>query len=284
MSRQIPHGVSEEEITAVARKVLLDALEALVAQRDAITLVGGQAIHLRTQSGDLLVASYTTDADLTVDPAVLSADPQLQEAMRGAGFTLGENPGSWLRSEQFGATFETVAVDLMVADTFSGPGSRRSGVIPPHSRDATRKTKGLEPAAIDSDLMAVPSLQPDDERVIEVKVAGPAALLIAKAHKLGERLRTGEPPMQAKDAGDVFRLMGAFDVRDVVGRLRRLLDDERSAGATALGLDYLDQLFGGEGRRGVELAIDALGTAVDPDEIATLAPAYTAQLTDVART
>lgn len=90
--------------------------------------------------------------------------------------------------------------------------------------------------------------------------------------------------MQAKDAGDVFRLMGAFDVRDVVGRLRRLLDDERSAGATALGLDYLDQLFGGEGRRGVELAIDALGTAVDPDEIATLAPAYTAQLTDVART
>jgi hypothetical protein len=60
----------------------------------------------------------------------------------------------------------------MVADTFSGPGSRRSGVISPHSRQATRRTPGFEPAAVDYDIMAVPSLEPEqDPRVLDVRVA-----------------------------------------------------------------------------------------------------------------
>lgn len=57
MSRIRPVGVTDGEITIVARRVLLDALSALVAHRDAVTVVGAQAVHLRTQRGDRLSPS-----------------------------------------------------------------------------------------------------------------------------------------------------------------------------------------------------------------------------------
>lgn len=121
MSR-FPDGISAEVITVVARRVLLDALEALRAHRDAITLVGAQAVHLRTADGELTTASYTSDADLGVDPEVLDDEPLLEHTMTGAGFTQGPDPGHWHRPEKIGDRIEQVVVDLMVADTFSGPG------------------------------------------------------------------------------------------------------------------------------------------------------------------
>lgn len=280
MPRRLPDHVSDDEITIVARRVLLDALEALSAHRGAITLVGAQAVHLRTRAGGGTMTSYTTDADLTVDPAVLADEPRLERAMTDAGFVAGNNPGSWLRSSALGGRTEHIVVDLMVADTFSGPGSRRSGIIPPHGREATRRTAGLEPASIDADVMAVESLEPDaDPRVAEVLVAGPAALLVAKAHKLGERARNASGArLVAKDAGDVFRIMNEVDVRDVARRTRRMLADPRSEAATRLGLAYLDELFGAPGRRGVVLAVEALSVDVDADLISTVAPAYVAAM------
>lgn len=280
MSRLVPEGVSNEEITIVARRVLLAALEGLEAHRDAITLVGAQAVYLRTKGGDLTTPSYTTDADLTVDPAKLADEPLLEQVMRDAGFSPGQNPGSWLRKERFGDRYEDVAVHLMVADEFSGTGSRRSGVIPPHGREATRRTQGLEAAVVDYDLMAVPSLEPDvDPRTVEVHVAGPAALLIAKCHKLGERFRVEEGRrMVAKDAGDVFRLMYDTETRDMTSRLATLLADQRSEGSTRQGLLHLDELFGVPGRRGVQMAIDTLGAEVPAAESETIMPAYAALL------
>lgn len=54
----------------VARSVLLDALEALEAQREAVVLVGAQAIYLHTGAIELAVAEFTTDADIILDPAL----------------------------------------------------------------------------------------------------------------------------------------------------------------------------------------------------------------------
>ncbi len=279
MSR-LPDSISAEVITVVARRVLLDALEALKVHRDAITLVGAQAVHLRTAASELTTASYTSDADLGVDPEVLDDEPLLEQTMTAAGFTQGPDPGHWHRPEKIGDQIEEVVVDLMVADTFSGPGSRRSGVIPPHSRGATRRTPGLEPAAVDYDVMAVPSLEPErDGRVLDVRVAGAAALLIAKCHKLGERVReTSQRRLVAKDAGDVLRLMLATDVGPVRQRLELLLTDPRAEASTRQGLDYLAELFGAPRRQGVVMAIDALGAEVDADQIRALAPAYAVAL------
>lgn len=67
--------------------------------------------------------------------------------------------------------------------------------MPPHDGWAAKKVPGLEVAAVDRSLMAISSLTPQDDRSVEAYVAGPAALLVAKAEKLHERvmLRRGSP-------------------------------------------------------------------------------------------
>jgi len=65
----------------VARRVLLDALEALGAHRSALILVGAQAIYLHTGQADLAVAVYTTDADLVVEPGALRDAPKIGDLM-----------------------------------------------------------------------------------------------------------------------------------------------------------------------------------------------------------
>lgn len=79
-----------------ARTVLLDALEALGSQREAITVVGAQAVYLRTgDSGIRGVAPYTTDADLALLPSRLADEPHLENLMGGAGFEQRGEPGVW---------------------------------------------------------------------------------------------------------------------------------------------------------------------------------------------
>lgn len=51
-----------------ARRILLDALEALGSHRKAVVLVGAQAIYQRVGAGSLRVAPFTSDGDLALDP------------------------------------------------------------------------------------------------------------------------------------------------------------------------------------------------------------------------
>jgi hypothetical protein len=70
--------------------VLLDALDALGDQRDAVVLVGAQAIYLHTGAAELAVAEFTTDSDLGIDPSALEqAISYLREL-----FSLPDAPGS----------------------------------------------------------------------------------------------------------------------------------------------------------------------------------------------
>lgn len=78
----------------VARTVLLDALDALDQQRDAVVLVGAQAIYLHTGDADIAVPAFTTDGDLVIEPARLKDEPKLAEAMARAHFQPGVQPGS----------------------------------------------------------------------------------------------------------------------------------------------------------------------------------------------
>ena len=56
-----------DPIYTSARRVLLDALEALGVHVKSVVLVGAQGIYVHTGDIDLPVAPYTTDSDLTVD-------------------------------------------------------------------------------------------------------------------------------------------------------------------------------------------------------------------------
>ncbi|MDQ3317355.1 MAG: hypothetical protein M3522_08510 [Actinomycetota bacterium] len=64
-------SVPPDPLYALARGVLLDALEALNDQGDAVVLVGAQAVYLHTGAAELAVAESTTDSDLGIDPGAL---------------------------------------------------------------------------------------------------------------------------------------------------------------------------------------------------------------------
>src|SRR3954469_12112852 len=96
------------------------------------------------------------------------------------------------------------------------------------------------------------------DRSARVHVAGPVALLVAKAHKIHDRLNdAGRKPdrLTNKDAGDVYRLMLTNNARDIAASFARLLVDPRVGDVTATGLGYLREQFGGLDTPGVRLAI-----------------------------
>jgi hypothetical protein len=129
----------------------------------------------------------------------------------------------------------------MVPDAIAGKG-RRSVEAPPHDKRALRRAVGLEAAVVDNAVMTIRALAADDDRVIESRVAGPAALLVAKLHKLGER--QGAPDrLVDKDAYDVYRLLVAIATDELAAALVPLLADELAGDVTLAALDFLTRLF-----------------------------------------
>ncbi len=278
-----PAASDPASLTVAARRVLLDAAIALTDHRDAVVLVGAQAVYLRTQEANLTVALYTADGDLGLDPTRLGPDPRLEEAMSGAGFdrqpASGQSqPGTWFRVEPVGQTTAAIAVDLLVPA--SQAAGRRSARLPPHDDQAARRVPGLEPAIVDNSVLPVASFEPEvDDRSVHLRVANIPALIIAKAWKLGERLdEPGARRAQPKDAGDLYRLMIVSDPDEVSTSLARLLDDDVAGEATAAGLRFLQRFFSRRALPGVQLAQQALATAEDPDRVAALLTTYVSLL------
>lgn len=223
---------------ALARSGLLDALEALNAHLDAIVIIGAQAIYLHTGATDIALAEFTTDGDIALDPNLLSFDPLVEDAMNAAGFV----PDSRLSAVGSWISPGGVPVDLMVPDAVAGPG-RRGVRVPPHGSKSMRRARGIEAALIDHSKMTIRSLDPvADRRAIEVSVAGPAALLVAKLHKIFDRIDA--PSRQDnKDAHDIYRLLRAVETQDFIPAIERLLSHDMSGEVTRQALEQLDLLF-----------------------------------------
>lgn len=243
----------------LARAVLLDALYALGPHLDAVVLVGAQAVYLHTRDADLAIAPTTTDADLALSPVQLLDEPLLEDALRSAGFELAADPGAW--RGRFG-----VAVDLMVPEALSGAGGRRSARLPVHGNRAARRTAGLEPALIDNDIHQIVSYQADDPRTVQLRVAGPAALLVAKVTKVEER-RGDHARHQAKDGLDVLRLLQATPTDALARRLAELRRDPMAGPVTSSALAALRR--DGRDPAGLlaGLAARSVGNLADPDTI-----------------
>lgn len=268
-------------IYVAARRVLLDALEALGPQLEAVIVVGAQAVYLRTGGTEMAVAPYTTDGDLALDPTLVGEEPRLEVVMRDAGFALSRGqPGAWTKTVEVDGRLVEIPVDLMVPDALAAEAGRRSARIPPHDRLATRRAVGLEAAVIDNDVMSITALDGSDPRALDVRVAGSTALLIAKLHKLGERIAQGRADRIAdKDAADVYRLMLATPTDFVVGRLRELVAD-RTAGLVATrAVDLLGELFGARARPGVRLAVDAMRAVVPAERVEGVCEAFVRAVT-----
>ena len=130
----------------------------------------------------------------------------------------------------------------MVPESFAGAGGRRTVRLPPHDHRAARRASGLEGVLVDNDFLPVGAIAPEDHRTFEVRVAGPAAMLVAKLFKLQERV--GAPDrLSDKDAHDVFRILVGTDPEDLQRRYSRLLADPSSRGVAVAALGYLHELF-----------------------------------------
>lgn len=243
----------------LARSVLLDALGALDRHLDALVLVGAQAVYLHTGDADLIVVPTTTDADPALFPAKLLDEPLLEDALRAAGFELAANPGAW--RGRFG-----VAVDLMVPEALSGGSSRRSARIPIHGNRAARRTTGLEPALVDNEVHEIVSFDAADKRTVRLRVAGPAALLVAKVTKIEER-RDAPGRHQPKDGLDVLRLLQATPTEAMAQRLADLARDSLAGAVTTAAIDALQR----DGRDPAGLIASLAGVGVgnlaDPDTV-----------------
>lgn len=263
-----------------ARQVLLDALIALQPHIGAIVLIGAQAVYLRTAGRLPTYQPFTTDSDLVVDPSRLADIPLLGDAMVQAGFEYTGRPGIWARHLQRSG-FDgdiTVPVDLIVPRSIAAEAGRRGARLPGgHGSSAAQKTTGVEGALVDFDPIEISALELTDARRVAVNVAGPAALTIAKAHKLAERLDTPRR-LLPKDAGDVYRLFEATSLDDMATMFARTLVDERSAETARQAITYLRQLFATPRSPGVALAVSALAGVIDEPTVVATITGYTTDL------
>ena len=272
-----------------ARRVLLDALTALAPHGRAFIVAGAQAVYLHTGEADLAIAPFTTDADLALDPTLLSEEPKLEPAMTAAGFRLlpvddHVEPGVWVTPAEIDGVEALVPVDLIVPEGAASGGGRRGARLGAHGKRAARRAVGLEAALVDHSTMRISALDPEDGRSVEAEVAGPAALFVAKAHKLHDRAASGRTDrLDDKDAADVVRLMQTTSAPKV-GATFTALSRHPIAGPSSIdALTYIDELFGRRGRLGIEMASRALRLGMPKESIEALCTAFTGSLLRSAR-
>ncbi|WP_052521686.1 hypothetical protein [Agreia bicolorata] len=201
-----------------ARRVLLDALILMREQLDALVLVGAQAVYHHAPLGDSR-PTYTTDADLAIDPDLLASVPDLGRELSAAGFVLDAhgNPGHWISPDG-------IVIDLMVPAGSLPSSKRRTAPLDGQDRSTARSTRGLEAALHDNSPAEIVALDATDPRRVTIRVAGPAALVIAKSIKIRERLDAGNADrIVTKDAGDLLRLLRNVPPVDLGARLNGLV-------------------------------------------------------------
>lgn len=267
-----------------ARRVLLNALDVLSPHLDAVVIAGAQAVYLRAGPNSLPVADYTTDGDLALDPTILLDEPALEMTMVEAGFSLAvkegaPEPGLWVADTSIDGVPMQVGIDLIVPDAVAQRPGRRGALLPPHGKRAARRVVGLEAALVDNDVMTIAALDPSDGRSQAVKVASVSALIVAKVHKIADRLAgEREERQKDKDAADVVRLMQAEPATSTASSLSTLTSDPIAGATTIEAIAAFESLFGSRAGRGIAMASRSLRTGMPEERVRTLCLAYAAQL------
>ncbi len=119
---------------------------------------------------------------------------------------------------------------------------------------------------VDADFMTLNALEPNDHRTFDIRVAGPAALLVAKMYKLNDR--KGSDRLSDKDALDVLRLLRGTSTEDMCRRMKNMQKDDRSVAPAAGAIKFMQDLFGRENAPGIQMAVRSAGMLANPEEIA----------------
>ncbi|WP_223165461.1 hypothetical protein [Lentzea indica] len=120
---------------------------------------------------------------------------------------------------------------------------------------------------MDNAVHVISALDPGDPRSFEIKVAGPAALVVSKVVKIAERREQQSHRLKPKDGLDVLRLLRAVDTESLAGSLVGVASDELSSVVVAGAIKDLRELAAGPDDLLPRLAADAEQGFSDPDEI-----------------
>jgi hypothetical protein len=266
-----------DPLYVAARRALLDALAALQEHLASVVLVGAQAVYVHAGEADLVIAPFTTDGDLAIDPRTLASQPLLEVALRAANFQSEDGRvGVWNRTVDVAGVLTNIPVDLLIPDSLGGSG-RRAARIPPHARITARRVTGLEGALVDRDVSSISALEASDDRQCELWIAGPAALLIAKTHKILDRLDSPDR-LNDKDALDVYRLLKAVPTAEMVGRFDALLGDNLSRPVTERAIAEIPRLFGSPFATGARMVVRAAGPLESSDTVGASIAALSQEL------
>ena len=211
-------------------------------------------MHTEGEDDSFAISPFTYDADFALDPELLEGSPAIVEVMSRAGFRLGDQPGLYSREGRS-------QVDLLVPEAVGGPG-RRAARLGAHGNRAAMKVRGLEGALVSHKVRKITSLVPGADRSCFLKVAGPAALLVSKVHKVWERLEDGDVRRQEqlpKDAFDIYRLLLAIDTAELTSEFGLLQSHEISSRVTSGALSTFESLFGSRSDMGTRLLVRSVG-------------------------
>ena len=124
--------------------------------------------------------------------------------------------------------------------------------------------------------MTLGALEPGDPRTYEINVAGPAALLVAKIHKLADRINVDDVRrLSNKDAFDIFRLLQAVEL---VEEISLLADDLTAAEVTAEAIARFSELFGTPTAAGTQLVAEHVAGIENRDVIIASSVALSEEL------
>ncbi|ACZ31890.1 hypothetical protein Xcel_2877 [Xylanimonas cellulosilytica DSM 15894] len=271
---------------ARSRRLLLEAIAALDEFEAAITVVGAHAVHVWVQAAwGAIDMESTRDGDLAVNPVFVTPTPKLAELMQSIGTTpaMPERPGIYGYSDEAELPLaERTTVDLIVPEAYAGPGRRAARIA--GQLAATSRAVGLELAVWDRHLVTLTTV--DEPTVsLEAFVAGPAALVVAKAHKVHERFEqvaVRPDRLRPKDSGDVALLMMVSDgaqVAEVMVEQCAAHPEIRDAVASAAG--YLVDLYADEGIPRQHMT-DALAARFDDAEVLSAVDSWISVFRDTA--
>lgn len=239
--------------TVLSRRALIDVIVGLSEHLEALTVLGGHAVIEMTWHLDALpVPDTTQDGDLGVAPQLLANSPLLFEKMIELGFEAArpDRPGIWSPIEQRDLPpHERASVDLIAPRAVAAENIRRpirAARVGAHGKHSVSATEGTELSLLDRSSRVLRSF--DTGPSVEAYVAGPTALLCAKAYKLHDRmepseLRRNRERLRPKDFADVYRLLHAISGEEAARVFEQGAADERIGTAVGLGRDHLIELL-----------------------------------------
>jgi hypothetical protein len=157
---------------------------------------------------------------------------------------------------------------LIVPEIYAGDGRRAARIA--GQKNAAGRAFGLELAIWDRRRLLVAALDEPADR-IQAWVAGPAALLVAKAHKVHERLaQVAQRPdrLRPKDSGDVALLMMVTDGAGVARVMTKHVEDHPEiADVVDSASEFLVEMYGVSDALPRAQGAAALGERFAKDEV-----------------